>query len=487
MIESTTTRGTLRTRWFQQRGVLSVVLVYALLVLAMGLLLRVQLREQLLTREATAFQDIVDMHAETLLADAEQSEMLGSSEAAFSVFIQASRLRGVVALRVYDGAGQVQESMPIAFEEASIDKGLLAEVQRTAQAGARFHPKGQALSVLLGEGVSSPEGGGVPLLEVVVPCRLLPGPDGLPLLGHYWMDGEALSRGFAALDAKLWLQGGMAFLAGSVLLGLSLGWAFRKLERAHAALRESHADLSKANAELALSARLSALGTISAHLMHDLKNPLLGLESFIQENQEGSPGDGTAWAEARETARRLSRLVSETMEVLRARGSQGKGGGDQALPVMELLEAEVSQHRQRAAGCSIQLSTTKEADLVMPASTAVLVPLILRTLLDNAVEATRSGGLVTVTAVLEEGQLRVRVSDEGPGLSESLCKSVFSPVESSKVSGSGLGLALARQLARLAGGSLTLESTGPQGTCMVLHVPVPGGASGDVGLRGTTQ
>jgi CheY-like chemotaxis protein/anti-sigma regulatory factor (Ser/Thr protein kinase) len=103
---------------------------------------------------------------------------------------------------------------------------------------------------------------------------------------------------------------------------------------------------------------------------------------------------------------------------------------------------------------------------------------VLTNLLSNAVKFTEVGG-VAVVADAAGGTLTLRVSDTGVGLSEEQQQRLFQPFtqldESAtrRQGGAGLGLALSRQLARLMGGDLTLESAPGRGSTLTFTVPAP--------------
>src|SRR5690606_31101471 len=91
-------------------------------------------------------------------------------------------------------------------------------------------------------------------------------------IAHYWMDGGRMTAEFAALDRGLAWQVGMLVLIGGAGIGAISALALRRLAAANRKLAEQGEDLSRANQELVLAAKTSAIGAISAHLIHGLKN-----------------------------------------------------------------------------------------------------------------------------------------------------------------------------------------------------------------------
>lgn len=109
-------------------------------------------------------------------------------------------------------------------------------------------------------------------------------------------------------------------------------------------------------------------------------------------------------------------------------------------------------------------------DLTLQADGDQLDQLLIN-LLQNAVDATREGGgAVTVGWRVESGHLILEVADEGPGIGETA--NLFVPFFTTKPGGSGIGLALSRQIAEAHGGTLTLENrVGRPGAVARLWLP----------------
>ncbi|HEY0880568.1 MAG TPA: ATP-binding protein, partial [Archangium sp.] len=100
-----------------------------------------------------------------------------------------------------------------------------------------------------------------------------------------------------------------------------------------------------------------------------------------------------------------------------------------------------------------------------------LIRILVLNLLRNA--GKYGGKTFTVRAERDERGLRVRFTDDGPGIPRAEWERVFEPFHrlDANVSGSGLGLALARRIAELHGGTLVIEDSSAHGTTFVLTVP----------------
>ena len=121
---------------------------------------------------------------------------------------------------------------------------------------------------------------------------------------------------------------------------------------------------------------------------------------------------------------------------------------------------------------SIYLTCSTRQSVKYQPKTLMLVMLIVENLIQNAIQATARGKSVQFALSLLEHRLVCEVRDEGPGLSDAVRKSLFSPCQSTKAGGSGIGLAISKQLASHLGADLELKSSEPHGSVFVLLLPI---------------
>lgn len=445
---------------FAPVAVLAVtLLVFAVVVAYVTLRLRTGLREQILQREAQALTEVASLQ---LTTEADALAAVGVANAPgelLNAVLKTSKLRGVFAIRVFDAEGHFNGALPIPWSESP----PAAEDWRELTAGrpiARLHARETAAEVI---GLAPPSRKGhpsEPLLETWLPIRSSSS-SGLAGVAQMWTDGESVAAEFGGLDRRLWTQAALAWLAGAVIITAMLGWAFRRLSQANAALRARTDDLMRANRELELTAKTSALGAVAAHLMHELKNPLTGLEEFVagQAEQAGG-GDGAELASATELTRRLRTMINDVAAVMR----DEQTGASFELSCADILSLAEAKARPIAASRRVNVFSDPKSECELPARRANLAVLVLQNLLQNAIEASRPDGTVGIGAASDEHAIRFFVEDGGGGLPANVRNRLFQPCSSTKPGGSGLGLALSQQLARQAGGRIELTRTGPDGT-----------------------
>ncbi len=464
----------------------AAILVLAAFVTLVSARLRLSLREQVLSREAESMHALVALQQR--IAEDEWAELGVSmpAEDRLAVVLQTTKLRGVVAVRIYEPTGLLYAALPAVEDEllsaadwSELEEGrALARLTRQsslfaqwmAEAGERGAPDEATASRTAAE--PHPRGGveeAPEVLEVLVPLEdpVLPEPAGA---AQFLIDPSDVRAQFAAIDRGVVQQAVLATIGGGLLLGVLLAWAFARLEAAERQLRRQAEDLRRANEELLLSAKVSAIGAISAHLLHGLSNPLAGIEGFVKAGVGGDgpeATDGEAWREAAETTRRLRAMVNEATALIAAERTAGAPD----LSADEVVSGAVGRTAEsaRRAGVAVQVGTVDAGEL--DGRVASLGGLVLVNLLENAVQASSRGAAVRITGAAAPGAMAFDVTDQGPGLAPAVRDQLFRPVTSTKPGGGGIGLALSHELARLAGGALELVSTSPAGTTFRLTLP----------------
>jgi signal transduction histidine kinase len=452
-------------------GRFTLVIVLALTLAVFGavvafvtLRLRVGLREQVLAREAEALAAVASLQ---LANESEALPELGVSDAPgqlLAAVLKTSKLRGVFAIRVFDSDRHFVGAVPAAWSETPPppeDWAMLLAGTPFARLHERERPSNVAILIDATDAARAPE----PLLEVWTPVRRL---ETGPLAGaaQFWIYGRSVAAEFDALDRSLLFQATIAWFAGAIMITWLVGWAFRRLAVANRELERRTDDLQRANAELTLAAKTSALGAVTAHLMHELKNPVAGLEEFVASQTELAAGEnGGELAAASELTRRLRTMINDVVSVLRDEQSSVHF----ELTPAELVELAVARNHSLAERRGVSIETRIEVTDVLSARRANLTALVVQNLLQNAIEATPAERSVRVIAKRHNSTATAfLVEDRGPGLPAAVRARLFQPCVSTKPGGSGLGLALSQQLARQAGGRIELIRSDAGGTCFGL-------------------
>ena len=205
--------------------------------------------------------------------------------------------------------------------------------------------------------------------------------------------------------------------------------------------------------ELAERERLALVGQMAASISHNLKNPLGSMKTILQVQLENPGLPESIRGEAKmllEEVGRLSVKLSQLLQFSRPPVRRGEGVArcDAAVVIEEV--AGVLSHEAERRG--LKLSAETRGVHVQVAMSAEALNDIVSNLVVNALEATPSGGSVSVNAFEESGNLCVFVKDDGPGIPSALREKILQPFFTTKSRGTGLGLAIvARRVAEFSG------------------------------------
>ncbi|TSD45592.1 HAMP domain-containing histidine kinase [Rhodococcus sp. KBS0724] len=209
-----------------------------------------------------------------------------------------------------------------------------------------------------------------------------------------------------------------------------------------------------------------------ADLAHELRTPVSTLAAYVDGLEDGVlEADGTSWAVMRDQLERLRRLAHDLSDVSAA----DEHALDLILAVEDLSDIVCSTTTAVAPRFEERAVTLSAATPAHPARVRVdrqRIEQILSNLLENALRHTPGGGSVTVTVTESPDHVFVAVADTGEGIPEDQLESVFDRFHRGESSdGSGLGLTIARSLARAHGGTLTARPNPLGGTILELVLP----------------
>jgi signal transduction histidine kinase len=254
-----------------------------------------------------------------------------------------------------------------------------------------------------------------------------------------------------------------------VLLGV--GWHYLRLRAKLAAAEEAASRAEALRDRLHKVERDQAVWVLAAAVLHELNNPLHALCLLLDELGGATldePERRALIARARAQAdRALSRLA-----VLRA--LPGSGEPELQGVALDRLVARLADDLGPLAKENGLVVRMECREPVLATADPGYVRTILENLVDNSLHSLRAqgGGTVTVKLASEPNRAVVRVCDDGPPLSASVRSSLFEPLRSTKAHGLGLGLPIARALARAMKGDLGIDDG--ESTAFRLELPLRG-------------
>jgi signal transduction histidine kinase len=235
--------------------------------------------------------------------------------------------------------------------------------------------------------------------------------------------------------------------------------------------------------------RLESTGRLVAHIAHDLRAPLASIvynsDLLAKRVQELPPGTAELLHDNQVAAEQLRRTIANLLDFVRIGPPT-----TETLSLRDLVDRVTSLLRSAFRAGGHQLTVALHDGQVCVCGNPIAIEQILVNLLVNATEAA-AGSPVRIAISSErvapvqgkrpwralDEMVRVRITDDGPGIPAERRHSVFEPFVTSQPDGTGLGLTVARDAAASLGGHLALEDT-EAGASFALVLPVVRPAAG---------
>ena len=250
--------------------------------------------------------------------------------------------------------------------------------------------------------------------------------------------------------------------------------AFNARARRAEQLQQQTAEL---RTRLTEAERFGMLGKLAAQVAHEIRNPM-GAMRLKAEN--ALAGDGRRQQDAlRVILAQIERIDAQLSGLLAL--TQPVSPHATRVDVDAWLAQVVESHRELAQRQTIDLALSRGAHgerLALPSDFPVFDPDQMQRALDNlllnALRHAGDGGAVTLAAArrtsADRHWLRITVSDSGPGVPAAQRERIFEPFVTGRADGTGLGLAVVREVAAAHGGQAWLDDT-PRGASFVIEIP----------------
>lgn len=219
--------------------------------------------------------------------------------------------------------------------------------------------------------------------------------------------------------------------------------------------------------------RLAALGTLSAGLAHEVKNPLSAIKTFVQllpkKLENPSFMEKFNITVPREIDR-INHLVEDLLELTRRRVRPFA-----PLDVNSLILQVVDLHGEEMKKKQIFFEDHLDRTVPQIHGDAEMLYRAFSNLVINAIQAMPRGGFLRISSVLRDfgsPELRIAISDTGVGMDPETVKHTFNPFFTTKDKGVGLGMALTRKIIEDHQGAIEVTSEKEVGTTFSLRIPV---------------
>jgi len=281
-------------------------------------------------------------------------------------------------------------------------------------------------------------------------------------------------------DATWWLAA--YFSVTCATLGFLAGYVLdlRRRDRHIARLVQTQMmTINAAQTRLAQSEKLAVLGQLAATVAHEVRNPLAVIRSAAQDIADQlTPGDQDARRSCSFITAEIDRLTSVIGSLLAL--ARPLHLERHPVAVAEVLDRALLLVRGTADARRVPVHQRRPVGLPALDVDADLVCQVLIDLLSNAAEAVDADGEVTLEARIAEetaedgasAGVDIVVTDSGPGIPLELRQRVFEPFFTTRPGGTGLGLAVARQIVEAHGGRIDVGERPGGGARFTVRLPV---------------
>jgi two-component system, NtrC family, sensor histidine kinase HydH len=299
-------------------------------------------------------------------------------------------------------------------------------------------------------------------------------------------DGIALTGRLRAIapDAQFIMLTGFATLESAAAAVRAGAWAYlmkpcatpdllMTVEQAmrHVAILEEKRDFQR---RAQVAEKLAAIGTLTAGLSHEIKNPLnaAALQLAVLERRvrrlpaDAQPPLSEPLKLVQDEIIRLNRVLEEFLQFARPR---------EIYPVPVELSAVLSRVADlmgpEAERVQVNLERQFTAPLMMTGDEGRLQQAVVNLVL-NAIQATPPGGFVRLQAETQGREVHLLVEDSGSGIPDDVRRHIFEPFFTTKAGGSGIGLPLVHSIVEQHQGTIAVEPRAEGGTCFHLQFPL---------------
>lgn len=286
--------------------------------------------------------------------------------------------------------------------------------------------------------------------EVCVP--FVSGPE---LVGFACIGRKRALQAYVSLDLQILSQ-----IAGEITIAIQNARLYSELRRSREIINRT--------------GRLSALGTLAAGIAHEIRNPLVSIQTFFQLAPERADDEefmSSFLKLAEAEVQRISALISELLAFAKS-------------PVPSLGEVDLNEVSERAVLLLEPQAKSLGVDLVYRSTESLpsviadpdrVMQVVLNIALNGLQASSRGGSVIIETRVVPGGSTlfcQLGILDHGIGMPASVKENIFNPFFTTKEKGTGLGLAIAHQIVVESGGFISVESAEGEGSQFLVHFPV---------------
>ncbi|MEP9411340.1 MAG: PAS domain-containing protein [Candidatus Brocadia sp.] len=257
----------------------------------------------------------------------------------------------------------------------------------------------------------------------------------------------------------------LSIFANRAALAIANAEAYKKLEEKIQQLRETQERLIR-------SERLAVIGNMAAYIAHEIRNPLVTVGGFARAILRDPTNNSQTRQNIEiivEEVSRLERILANIMDF-----SKPVEQAPVKVPsqINEILENTCSLMDPYFKNNRIHLIKRLGAIIPKINIDPTQIKQVFLNLIKNAVESMTNGGTLTVETMVENEYVKINVTDTGEGMTAEAMQNIFMPFFTTKVDGTGVGLAVSRKIVEDHEGTIRVKSSLHEGTTFSVFLPI---------------
>lgn len=270
--------------------------------------------------------------------------------------------------------------------------------------------------------------------------------------------------------AQVFADQAAVFLDNARLMGELRQWA-EELEKRVA---ERTRQLEEKQAQVIQAEKAAAVGRLAASLAHEINNPLQAIALHLQllSEENTSPGGQRKLHIIQREFGRIAKIVGRLLDLQRPQSEEKR-----ATAIDQVLADALALTQQQLTRAAIELRQNIAADLPPVLAVSDQLKQVFLNLILNAVAAMPDGGRLAVNAYQQADSVYISFQDSGAGIPPENLERLFEPFFTTKRSGSGLGLAVTREIVINHGGQIAAANAPAGGAILTVRLPPMDGYS----------
>ncbi|MCA9053635.1 MAG: hypothetical protein KDA75_07345 [Planctomycetaceae bacterium] len=229
--------------------------------------------------------------------------------------------------------------------------------------------------------------------------------------------------------------------------------------------------LQAAEREAMRKDQLAALGQLAAGLAHELRNPLTSIKTIVEAAREPGPANGLDDRDLEVIEEEISRLDTTLQSFLDY--ARPPKLARRRVDLLEIVTRTIQLVAPQADRQHVEIAVHAPREAVHAIVDPEQIRQVLLNLLLNAIDALPDGGQIDVSIDVDPtgDAVRLLIEDNGPGIDRAIKERLFEPFQSSKPSGTGLGLTICRRIVANHGGTIAATDRVGGGTVFTVKLP----------------